>query len=64
MPTLQASRATEDREFEPRFHRSGTKGNRGLCTIPGCSKPPVISRRWDNPQYPNGWWGAYCTEHR
>jgi hypothetical protein len=63
MPLQQSVPEYEDYDFDPMLHASGTKGRAGECTLPGCDSHPVTSRRWQNPAYPEGWWGAYCQEH-
>ena len=63
MPLKQGQPSYEDSPFDHSLHSSGTKGRAGKCTLPGCKAKPVVSRHWDNPSYPNGWWGAYCARH-
>lgn len=53
----------EDYAFDPKFHAKGTHGSKGRCTHGSCLNPPTVSRHWQNPSYPNGWWGAYCDNH-
>lgn len=65
MPHLKRSRSSryEDKTFDPLLHEPGTNGRDNVCSVRYCGAPPVISRRWFPPDYPDGWMACYCQSH-